>query len=95
MALTSRDTNNIIPLVVGGEYKLTPGEVSGDWVVITKLTSKYVYAEGIENNHADLKVPKWKFDDLVKQYKINGILYDREDYPYDIMTQDGKYVLDL
>lgn len=93
MALVGPD--NIVPLVVGAEYLLTPGEASGDWVVITKLTRYYVYAVGVENNNADLKVPKWKFDDLVKQYKIDGMLYYREDYDYDILTQDGRYYLDL
>lgn len=87
--------NNNIPLVVGGQYELTPGEASTDWVIVTKLTTRDVYAKGVDDNVADLIVPIWKFDDLIVNYIVNGILYNKNDYLYDILTQDGLYVLDL
>lgn len=87
--------NNNIPLVVGGEYELTPGMASSNWVIITKIDLRNVYARGIDDTVADLKLPIWKFDDVMVAYKINGVLYSKDDYLYDILTQDGLYVLDF
>ena len=61
--------DNAIPLVVGWEYNITPGEASMQWVRIVALTDKNVYTEGIDNTIADWEIPIWKFDDLVKGYK--------------------------
>lgn len=86
--------NNNIPFVVGADYLITPGTGSQDsWVRITNLTLLYVYAVGLDHHVADLKIPRWKFDDLVKEYKINGILYSRNDAYYNLLTQDGNPII--
>lgn len=90
---TTRKGNNQVPLVVGGQYLLTPGVASNDWVVITSIGTKNVMAVGIGNNEADFTIPKSKFDDLVVEYIIDGMTYSRVDGVYQLVTDDGSLLV--
>jgi hypothetical protein len=86
--------NNNIPLAIGGKYLLTPGGASQDgWVIIENLTNDNVYVLGLNNNTAVLTIPRWKFDDLVSEYEINGFHYTRYDYNYVLLTDSGERIL--
>lgn len=63
--------NNDVPLVVGWQYNVTPGEASSQWVRITAILRGYVYTVGVDDTTADWVVPVWKFDDLVKGWRGN------------------------
>jgi hypothetical protein len=90
---TTRLSNNQVPLVVGGQYLLTPGIASNDWIVITGLGSKNIIATGIENNKADFTIPRTKFDDLVVEYIIDGVSYSRFDGVYQLVTDRGSLLV--
>jgi len=62
-----RPENDLVPLIVGYWYLLLPGYPSGQWVIITAIDSKYVYASGLFNNKADLKCRIKQFDDNVTE----------------------------
>jgi hypothetical protein len=60
--------DNSIPIEVGYKYQFTPGISDANWIEIVEKGPKYVRARGLYNNHADLSIPIWKFDDLVYCY---------------------------
>lgn len=90
---TTYRSNNQVPLVVGGQYLLTPGVASNDWIVITGLGTKNVIATGIEDNKADFTIPKIKFDDLVVEYIIDGVTYSKQDGVYQLLTDKGSLIV--
>lgn len=55
--------DNSMPIAVGLVYRIGKSTVADDYIIITALDSKYVYAQGIGDLHADLQIPIWKFDD--------------------------------
>jgi hypothetical protein len=57
-----------IPFVVGWRYQIGNSVMGGQWVEIYQLTATKVYARGVDNNHADIVLPRWKFDDVVGDY---------------------------
>lgn len=60
--------DNSVPLNVGWRYQIGNSVMGGQWIEITELTSTHVYARGVDNNHADIVLPRWKFDDVVGDY---------------------------
>lgn len=60
-----RPINDRVPLNEGWYYLLVPGYPSNNWVVITKIDRKYVYARGLFGDYADLQLRKTAFDDIV------------------------------
>lgn len=86
--------NNNIPISIGGKYLLTPGGASQDgWVIVDNLTTDTVFVHGLDNHTAVLEIPRWKFDDLVSEYEINGFHYTRYDYNYVLLTDDDARIL--
>lgn len=62
--------DDVLPLAIGAKYMIGSSSGGSQWVEIYAMDFDYVYARGIENNHADLKIPKWKFDDVVNRNRI-------------------------
>ncbi len=85
--------NNQMPITIGGKYLLTPGVASSDWVIVTDIRGKWVYASGIDDNTASIRVPMWQFDDLVVEYEIDGVLYSQEDGVYELITDTGALII--
>ena len=81
--------DNAVPLAIGWEYNITPGEASMQWVRIVELTNKNVYTEGVDNTIADWEIPIWKFDDLVKGWRDKGYVLWTEDLLFYLATEDG------
>ena len=65
MAIEIFPGDNWAPLEVGVRFRLGNSDHADQWVEIYALDSKYVYARGIGNHIADLKIERWKFDDVV------------------------------
>ena len=60
--------NNVVPLAVGWRYQIGNSVMGGQWIEITEITSTHIHARGVDNNHADIVLPRWKFDDVVGDY---------------------------
>lgn len=91
MAATPLPPDNSVPFELGWHYLLAPGGSTGDWVEIVGLTPKTVTVKGVDNTIAEWSAPVWKFDDLVRDYRITGFLLATEDGRY-IITEDQKYI---
>lgn len=61
--------NDVMPIVIGWHYNLTPNEASSNWITVVDIRRGYVYVKGLDNTIAEWSVPKWKFDDLIKEYR--------------------------
>lgn len=60
--------NDTLPLVVGYMYQLGNTN-AGQWIQITGLDSKFVYAVGVgKHQFSPAPIPRWRFDDLVAAY---------------------------
>lgn len=72
MALEIVPPDNWAPLELGYKFRLGNSDEGTQWVEIYALDEKYVYARGIENHIADLKIPRWKFDDVVSDKTVES-----------------------
>lgn len=72
MALEPVPPDNWAPLEIGYRFRLGNSDEAGQWVVIYDIDSKYVYARGIDGHIADLKIPRWKFDDVVSDHTVES-----------------------
>lgn len=68
MSTTPVRPDDSIPYGIGFRYRLGNSSMGGQWVEIYAMDWFYIYARGIDNHQADLKIPRWKFDDIVADY---------------------------
>ena len=92
MIINKPKRDNAIPIEVGFLYQTTPGFSSADWLEIVSKDRRNVRAIGLYNNHADLTIPIWKFDDLIENYIPAGWFLLTEDGD-NIVTEDGLQLL--
>lgn len=75
MATTPVRPDNSIPIIEGQTYKIGNSEMGGQWVVIVEIVAGKVHAIGIESNIADLRIPLWKFDDIIATPSDTSVAY--------------------
>lgn len=85
--------DNDVPIHIGWQYNITPGEASSQWVEITDIYRGYVYTTGVGRTTAEWAVPTWKFDDLIKDWRERGYFLITEDSLNYITTEDGDKLL--